>query len=273
MEMRSFVFIRVLTEISDVFCRMKGDRVLLKIGILGEYGPYPAPGGTTTGLLVQTETGHFLIDIGSGVLAEMTRHISLNDLDALIITHHHHDHVSDLGVLKYAIMVERAQGKRDRPLAVYANGEPKNDFAKVTMKDHVIATPIFADTVLTLCGATVRFAAVNHAIPTLAVAVEKDGKKFVFSADTGPCPEIERLAEGADLFICEASWLIADEGPAEIGHLTTKQAAEIAKKADVKDLCLTHLYPGYHPETIRQEGTQYFGRPVHVAQKGMWFEL
>jgi ribonuclease BN (tRNA processing enzyme) len=245
---------------------------LFRIGILGEFGPYPAPGGTTTGLLVQTEAGNILIDIGSGVLAEMTKQITLNQLDALIITHYHHDHVSDLGVLKYAIMVERAQGRRDRPLAVYANGQPTDDFAKVAMKDHVIAHPVYPDTVLSLCGARVRFAPMKHAVPCLAVSLEKDGKRFVFSADTGPCPEIERLAKGADLFLCEASWREADEGSPQIGHLTTRQAAEIAKRAGVKKLCLTHLYPGYDPEEIRCEAERYFGQPVQVAKKGMWFE-
>lgn len=246
---------------------------MLKIVILGENGPYPAPGGATTGILVQTEEGSFVIDLGSGVLSQLLRHLSLDQLSAVILTHHHHDHTADVGVLKYAIMSERARGRRRTPLTVYANREPKEDFARIHFPPHLLAEPLTPSSQLQLCGARVTFAAVKHALPCLAVAVEKEGKKFVFSADTGPCPEIVQLAEGADLFLCEASWLVKDEGAPEIGHLTTWQAAEIAREAQVKDLCLTHLYPGYDREEIRQEGTAYFGGPVHIAKQDMSFLL
>src|SRR3954451_10980434 len=100
----------------------------MKLRILGETGPYPAPGGATTGYLLSTDQGHVLIDCGSAVVAELTKHIKIRDLNAVIITHHHADHVSDMPVLRYAVMIHRFQGMREEPLTIYANKEPAKEF-------------------------------------------------------------------------------------------------------------------------------------------------
>ncbi|MFC4766387.1 MBL fold metallo-hydrolase [Effusibacillus consociatus] len=245
----------------------------MKIRILGEYAPYPAPDGATAGYLVDTGTGRFLIDCGSGVLSELLKHISLQELQGVIITHYHADHVADLGVLQYAIMVARKTGSRVDPLPIYANQEPPNKFQDVTYRSDVQAIPLNAGSVIQLCGARLTFTETVHSSSCLAVSVEQDGKKFVFSADTGPSPFLEQFAQNADLFICEASWLQKDQGPASVGHLTALQAGEMAQKANVKKLCLTHIYPGYDREELRREAAEVFKREIIVAEKGMVLEV
>lgn len=241
--------------------------------ILGESAPYPAPGGATTGYLVNTGEGWFLIDCGSGILAELLRHISLSELKGVIITHYHADHIADLGVLQYAIMVERMQGKRKDFLLVYANQDPIVKFKEVSYLDHVQAIPIRADSQISLCGATVTFANTHHAVPCLAVSIEYQNRKLVFSGDTGPSQRVEELAREADLFVCEATWLEKDQGSASIGHLTTRQAAEMAIRANVKSLCLTHIFPGYDRIQLRQEAEAVFGQNVLLASKGLILEI
>jgi ribonuclease BN (tRNA processing enzyme) len=245
----------------------------MKITVLGEYAPYPAAGGATAGYLVQTEAGNILIDCGSGVLSVLTKYISLTDLNAVIITHYHADHVADLGVLQYAVMVDRMLGNRTEPLHVYANLEPAAKFQEVTYQNDVTGIPIHPASKIELCGTAVEFANTKHAMPCLAVAVTHKGKKFVFSGDTTVCPEIERIAADADLFICEASWLEKDKGPEAVGHLTAREAGEIAKRANVKKLLLTHIYPEYNREELRKEAKSSFGEEVAVAEQGMAIQL
>ncbi len=245
----------------------------MQVVILGESAPYPAPGGATAGYLVQTEEGVFLIDCGSGVFAEMVRHISLSALKGVIITHYHADHVADLGVLQYAVMVERMRGKRQEPLIVYANQNPPEKFLEVSYRDHVKAVPLQSDSRIRLCGCDITFTDANHAVPCLAIAVESNGKKFVFSGDTGPSESVEALARNADLFLCEATWMMHEQGSASAGHLTTLQAAEMATRAHVKNLCLTHIDPAYDKEAVRKEAEFFFQRNVQIASKGMLLEI
>jgi ribonuclease BN (tRNA processing enzyme) len=246
---------------------------MMKLRILGETGPFPGPGGATTGYLLSTEEGHVLIDCGSAVYSELTKHLPITELDAAIITHHHADHVTDIPILRYGIMIHRLHGKRQEPLMIYANKEPAEDFAELPFMDHVNASPLDAETEITLCGMKFTFANTVHAIPCLAVSAEYKGKRFVFSGDSGPSEELEKLAAGADFFLCEASWLHQDKGPASIGHLTAKEVGEIGKRAGVKNLCLTHIYPDYDRSLLKKEAEAEFGRDVLMAEQGIVFEI
>lgn len=246
---------------------------MMKLRILGETGPYPAPGGATTGYLLSTDEGHVLIDCGSAVVAEMTKHIKIRDLNAVIITHHHADHVSDIPVLRYAVMIHRFQGMREEPLTIYANKEPAKDFADVGLDGHVLAKPLDSATEITLCGMKFTFANTEHAIPCLAVSAEYKGRRFVFSGDSGPSESLEKLAAGADFFLCEASWLHKDKGPKEIGHLTAHEVGEMSKRLGVKNVCLTHIYPEYDRSLLKQEAEAAFGREVLMAEQGAVFEI
>jgi ribonuclease BN (tRNA processing enzyme) len=245
----------------------------MKLRILGETGPYPAPGGATTGLLLSTEEGNVLIDCGSAVVSELTRHLEIKDLDAVLLTHHHADHVADIPVLRYAVMIQRLHGQRQDPLTIYANKEPAQDFANLPMMEHVLASPLDKDTEITLAGIKFTFADTVHAIPCLAISAEYKGKRFVFSGDSGPSESLEKLATGADFFLCEASWLEKDKGPAFIGHLTSKEVGEMGKRIGVKQLCLTHIYPGYDRSLLKAEAEVEFGREVLMAEKGIVFEI
>lgn len=80
------------------------------------------------------------------------------------------------------------------------------------------------------------------------------GQKIVYVADCQYTPEnikkIIGLAEGADLFFCEAAFLNKDQERArERGHLTAGQAGELARMARVKRLEIFHFSPKYENQT------------------------
>lgn len=82
---------------------------------------------------------------------------------------------------------------------------------------------------------------------TLAEVSEvRRGQRFAFVMDTRLCPGAEALAEGADLLVAEATFLAADAQLAEQhGHLTAGQAAQLAARAGVRTLVLTHFSQRY----------------------------
>lgn len=85
-------------------------------------------------------------------------------------------------------------------------------------------------------------------VDACAFRLEADGKVFVYSGDTGECDGIRKAAQGADLFLCEASARIDDlENPYKYGHLTPKVAGDIAHKAGVKHLVFFH-YTGLNSD-------------------------
>jgi ribonuclease Z len=72
------------------------------------------------------------------------------------------------------------------------------------------------------------------------------GQRFAFVMDTRMCEGVEKLAEGADLLVVEATFLESERTLAEDhGHLTAAQAAKVAQAAGVRTLVLTHFSQRY----------------------------
>jgi ribonuclease Z len=73
------------------------------------------------------------------------------------------------------------------------------------------------------------------------------GKVLVYSGDTRPTASVERLAMGADMLVHEATFSSELAGRAEAdGHSTAEGAAQLAARAGVKRLILTHISSRYH---------------------------
>lgn len=73
----------------------------MKLTVLGCLGAYPYKNQGTTGYLLQSDGFNLLIDAGSATLIKLQEHLDPLDLDAVILSHYHHDHIADLGVLQY----------------------------------------------------------------------------------------------------------------------------------------------------------------------------
>jgi ribonuclease Z len=78
---------------------------------------------------------------------------------------------------------------------------------------------------------------------------ERPGQSFAFVMDTRRCAGATALAHAADLLICEATFRNGEEDLAETyGHLTARQAAELAREAGVRRLVLAH-FSQRHPDS------------------------
>jgi ribonuclease BN (tRNA processing enzyme) len=102
--------------------------------------------------------------------------------------------------------------------------------------------------------------------------VEHDGRSLVFSGDTGPTDALVTLAQGADLLLCEASFVEgADNGPGL--HLTGRQAGDHAQRAGVGRLLLTHIPPWRDPDRALAEATPAFDGPVELARPHATYDV
>jgi|TARA_B100001971_G_C18128184_1_gene503278 ribonuclease Z len=87
-----------------------------------------------------------------------------------------------------------------------------------------------------------------------------NGKKITIISDTVPCKGADVLAKGADVLVCEATYSSSLESKGEeYGHMTSKQAAELANRGQVKKLVLTHFSARYKStHELEEDARNYF---------------
>lgn len=246
----------------------------MKLTVLGCFGPYPPAGGACSGYLLEHEGSYILIDCGNGVLSKLQYHINTDRLAAVFISHLHSDHVSDLFIMRYALQIDMAKGKRQTPLKIFTPAEPSEERERLPYKDLYAIETIDSDKTVSLGSLDFSFLKTLHSIESYALKVqEKGGKSFVFSGDTAYFSELIQFVKGTDLFLCEANYLQADlEQGAPSNHLSASQAGQIALKADVRNLLLTHL-PPYRESRVYLAEARAFFPDASLAEEGKTYTL
>lgn len=228
----------------------------MKLTVLGWQGPTPGPGGACSGYLLQGENGEAIaLDMGSGSLARLMRRIAPPALGAIVLSHLHWDHISDMLPLSYL------PGALSVP--VYAPGAPA--FAREALES--AGWRLLPQEPFSLGSFRVRFLPGRHPVPSCCVRVEGEGKTFVYTGDTNTLPALAQFAKGADLLLAdacltEANW--AEDKP----HLSPRLCAELAAQAGVKRLCLSHVSPTGDAQTMLSEAEPHFPGAV-VAHDGL----
>ena len=247
----------------------------MKITVLGCWAPYPRAGGACSGYLLEGGGRYIMLEAGSGTLSRLMELMDFRQLDAVIVTHFHHDHYLDLFQLRHAIEGARRDGSLDNPVALYIPEEPAGEYnlldkyceafqiTKIeSLEKETSAGSTFRR--LELDGLTISFAPTKHLIPGYAVSFQEHNSaagKIVFSGDSAPNEDLVALAEGADLFLCEASGLNKDAAYLANAHCTAGQAGELARAAGVSRLLLTHFWPEYDVEQLCAEAAAGFESP------------
>lgn len=98
--------------------------------------------------------------------------------------------------------------------------------------------------------------------PKQVMGAERPGRKVVISGDTSPVETMVEFAQCADVLVHEATFLSEmGETANDYGHSTARQAAELAKKAQVSRLYITHISPRYvDPKPIEHEAQEIFSK-------------
>jgi ribonuclease BN (tRNA processing enzyme) len=248
----------------------------MRLTVLGCAGSFPGPESACSAYLVEAEGYRLLVDFGSGAMSALQRYADLNRIDAIILTHLHSDHMLD--ACTYIVVRRYDPAGAKPPLPVYA---PLGAAERISAAYSADNEPL--DDVYTFYGLQpgtfpigpfmVTVDRVNHPIETYGVRIEHDGHVLAYSSDTAPCEPLLRLAAGADLFLCEASYLDGADNPPGL-HLTGGEAGEAATKAGVGKLLLTHLVPAWVSEaSIVDAACAAYAGPVEVVRPGARYDL
>jgi ribonuclease BN (tRNA processing enzyme) len=102
--------------------------------------------------------------------------------------------------------------------------------------------------------------------------IETPEGTLTYSADTGPGADLAAFAQDSDLLLCEASYQEGKMGAPV--HLSARQAAETARRANVRELALTHVWPTLDPRISVAEAQDAAGNlPIRWAKPGEVFEI
>ena len=239
----------------------------MKLTVLGNYGPYPKAGGACSGYLIEDGTTKIVLDFGNGVLSRLQKFIDIEEIDAIILSHLHSDHMSDIMILRYAVDIKITRGHMKKGIDVYAPSMPAEDFERMRYKEALNLIPIDDQKKIKIGGLEISFERMEHCCEDYAICITSKGKKFVYSGDTSPNEALVEFAKAADLFLCEAGLLERDEKSMRATHLTAKEAGDIAGRAGVKRLLLTHFWPEFKLEQYLDETSSAYTGMFEIADE------
>ncbi len=249
----------------------------MRLHILGSNGTYPTPGRPASGYVIEQGDTVIWSDAGPGTFVALWDRFPLDRLSAVVISHEHPDHCLDLLSAYHAL----AHGPlRREPIPVYCPAPVRERIAGFVRagEGHPLEATFEFKTVGDGDRAQVGpvdmvFRSTDHSVPTVASRYEADGKALAYSADTGAEGSWGELADGADLFLCEATYQGEPGAHEYTQHLTASQAGRIARDHRAKRLMLTHV-PA-HVEAARSilEAESTFDRPVALAVAGTTHDL
>lgn len=253
----------------------------MRLTVLGSSGSVVGPGAPASGyLLTVPDQQPVVLDFGPGVLGALQERVDPNEV-AVMLSHLHADHCLDLpGMLVWrryhpVPATVRAplygpSGTATRIGAASSEYPGQIDDITDTFETHdwVEGEPV------KIGGMTVIPTRVSHPPETYGLRIsEPGGRVLAFSGDTAVCDELVALARDADVFLCEASWTHAPgERPPGL-HLSGTEAGEMATRAGVKSLILTHIPPWTPVEDVLDEARAAYSGPISVAHPGLVVDI
>jgi ribonuclease BN (tRNA processing enzyme) len=253
----------------------------LRLVVIGCSGSFAGPDSAASCYLLEADdpggsTWRVLLDMGSGALGPLQRFGTAEHLDGIFFSHLHPDHCLDLTGLyvfrRYhpggalpRIPVWGPDGVGGRMAEAYGLPGTPGMGEEFDFRSH--------DGIVELGPFRVEPLPVAHPVPAFGFRVSAGGRTLAYTGDTGPCPALDRLSEGVDLLLAEASFRDGEDNPPDL-HLTGRQAGELATRHGVPRLVLTHVPPWYRAEDLLGEAAAvYAGGELLLAEPGATYDV
>ena len=244
----------------------------MKVTLLGTGSPIPSAQRAGPASLVQSGGVNLLVDCGRGVIMRLTgAGVPPVAISAVLLTHMHSDHITDLNDV---ITCHWVMNPAPTPLKVFGPVGAKAlvdatlamlSFDIKYRTDHhddlnappkVEAVELSPGDVFEVGACRISAHRTDHSpvFPTLGYRIEHAGAVAALAGDTIPCPELDEMCNGADIYV---QTVIRDDLVRRVPsqrmqdildyHSTVEQAAQTAKRAGVHTLMLTHYVPPLFP--------------------------
>ncbi|MFZ0484475.1 MAG: MBL fold metallo-hydrolase, partial [Desulfobacterales bacterium] len=254
----------------------------LSVTILGSGTCVPSLKRSSCSVLMRTGDNILLFDSGAGTMRRLLEAgVEIYDVSFLFYSHFHPDHTSELVPFLFSNKYPDGS-RRKKPLTLVAgNGlltfyenlklvyghwiELDSDFLNMIELDNTHHDMRRFD------DFKVETLPVEHNPESIAYRITgPGGASVVYSGDTDFSDNLVMLSKDADLLICESA--LPDELKVK-GHLTPSLAGEIAKRANVRKLVLTHFYPECDLVDMKKECRKTYSGPLILAEDLMEIEI
>jgi ribonuclease BN (tRNA processing enzyme) len=256
------------------------DGCVMRLTVIGCSGSFAGPDAAASCYLVEADdpagqTWRILLDLGSGALGPLQKYGVAGDLHGVFFSHLHPDHCLDLTGLyvfrKYhpggalpRIPVWGPQGVSARMAEAYGLPQEPGMNAEFDFREY--AGPV------ELGPFRIEPLEVAHPVPAYGFRVTAGGHTLAYTGDTGPCPALDDLADGADLLLAEASFRDGEDNPPNL-HLTGGQAGDLAARHGVPRLVITHVPPWYEVEEMVAKASAAYDGELLTARPGETYSV
>lgn len=226
-----------------------------------------------------------MIDSGTGTSDMLRRkEVETSDIDAIINTHRHPDHVSDLiPIVQDKVVRSFEENEPDIFLygpeghleylesrIFYEMKEDTGDF--MSSFGFNLETGVI-DNVSRVSEFKINSFPAEHGpegFQCVSLSISKNGKTIFFTGDTDYFEALAENAEGANIIVADCS---KPDGQKAEGHMTPTECAQVAETAGAEKLVLSHLYPEAEKSNIAQAAEKVFNGDIVVAEDLMELEI
>ncbi len=245
---------------------------MAQVILLGTGAAWSGPDRENTFMLVRGHTTNILIDCGGSPTQRLAQvGIKPSEIDHIILTHNHPDHVYGFPLL----LLNAWMAGRQTPIHIYALKDTIRSARKMLsaldfrllpnftpiqyhtlVPNSIIALPPMGE--FDIAGTPT-----THFVPTLALRITEraTGRAFAYSSDTSPDKNVVDVARDVNILLHEATML--DES--RQGHSSALEAGAEAAQANARELILIHVPPNVKPQKWRAAAKQNFRGKVRVA--------
>ncbi|QHO91365.1 MBL fold metallo-hydrolase [Actinomyces sp. 432] len=266
----------------------------MRLTIIGCTGSMSGPEAAASSYLVQADdvsgrTWSVVLDLGPGSMGQLLRYLDPAELDAIVISHCHADHMVDL----VGMHVFRRWNPAGRlaPVLTLGPAQLRSRLNGVdgTSEQETYATEFAFRTAsagqsLQVGPLTITPFPALHPVDAFGYRVEGPGRvgdrvSLAFTGDTDLCDGIEAMADGVDLLLSEAAFLEGRDAVRGI-HLTGRRAGQLAAGTSGRGgrrpagrLVLTHIQPWTDPDDPLREAAAVYDGPLARATPGASWEI
>ncbi len=202
--------------------------------------------------VVDIDGNPLVLDLGNGAEYRLFQAgYSYRDIDYIAISHAHPDHISDITMMLQSMLYTPFY-ERTRPLYIIG---PPMVFRYLDMMQEFYAgafNPRSFEVIRIVLRDGEEFDAgtfqiqartMNHFVDALGYRITTHGITIAYSGDTDLCKGVEEICKDADVAMLDASFLRSQKKT--LGHMSVFECGQVAAKANVRRLVLTHRNPIY----------------------------